>query len=94
MQYRTIADLPASISAVLPKEAQELYLSTYKDAWEMYDKDTSGGLDQAAVAHRDAWAVVTDRFERDANSGEWHRKGHEIQEKESRGLIAKIKDLF
>ena len=94
MQYRTVADLPASISAVLPKEAQELYLETYKEAWDMYDPETSGGLDQAAVAHRDAWAVVIDHFERDDDSGAWHRKGQEIQEEESKGLIEKVKDLF
>jgi cation transport regulator ChaB len=94
MEYNTIKDLPASISMVLPQEAQELYLETYKEAWAMYDQEISGGLDQPAVAHRDAWAVVTEHFERDPKTGEWHRKGQEIQEEESKGLIDKIKDLF
>lgn len=100
MEYKTVKDLPASISEVLPKEAQELYLEQYKEAWDEYDKVVAGGLDQPGIAHRDAWAAVIEKYELDAQTGKWRLKtAIEADAKEAAGehgksFIDKIKDLF
>jgi cation transport regulator len=96
MSYETIEDLPSDLRAILPREAQELYLDVYQRSWETYEEEQGGDMGQESVAHRDAWSAVRREYVKDEGSGRWYPKGDlpEDEEDEDEGLIDKIKDVF
>lgn len=75
MPYATLADLPDSVRAHLPKHAQEIYRSAFNNAWEEYQDPHKrrGGGSREETAHRVAWAAVEKVYEKGAD-GNWHRR--------------------
>jgi cation transport regulator len=67
MPYRSTRELPESVRDNLPDHAQEIYQSAYNSAWDEYGKDEER-------AHRVAWGAVKRDYEKDGDSGDWHRK--------------------
>jgi cation transport regulator len=65
MPYAAAADLPASVRAVLPRRAQDIYREAFNHAWREYWIDES-------TADRIAWSAVKRSYHRDA-SGNWVR---------------------
>ena len=95
MSYDTLQDLPSDIRAVLPREAQELYLEVYQKSWDTYDEAEGGDMGRPSVAHRDAWSAVRREYVKDESSGRWYAKGElPEEEEENGGLIEDIKDAF
>jgi cation transport regulator ChaB len=60
--------------AVLPAEAQKLYVDVYQTTWEQYDARRDGPMGRDAVASISAMAAVTRQFEREEGSLQWHRR--------------------
>ncbi|MFP4436775.1 MAG: ChaB family protein [Chloroflexaceae bacterium] len=67
MPYQNMHDLPDSVRNHLPKHAQEIYQSAFNSAWDEYNQDESR-------AHRVAWAAVKQKYEKDAQTGDWKAK--------------------
>ena len=67
MPYDKLKDLPEGVRDNLPKHAQEIYQATYNNAWDEYDQDE-------ARAHRVAWGAVERDYEKNEDSGKWHKK--------------------
>ena len=65
MPYESIKDLPNGVKDNLPVHAQEIYQSTYNNAYREYDGDEER-------AHRIAWAAVKNKYEKSDNG--WHKK--------------------
>ncbi|HEY9052700.1 MAG TPA: ChaB family protein [Gammaproteobacteria bacterium] len=66
MPYKTLSDLPASITEHLPRHAQEIYLAAFNNAWDEY-KDPKNRRDDSSreeVAHKVAWAAVKTSYEK------------------------------
>lgn len=73
MPYRSVKDLPSSVSNVLPKHAQDIYLKAFNNAFVQYKdkkkrKDDSG-LEETAA--RVAWSAVKQKYRR-GEDGLWH----------------------
>lgn len=66
MPYDSVRELPDSVRANLPKQAQEIYKSAFNSAWEQYDHDEQR-------AHRVAWSAVKKEYHKN-DSGEWVKK--------------------
>ena len=65
MPYKDIKDLPQSVSHVLPVHAQEIYLSSFNNAYEEYKdkkkrKDPTEDLEK--TCHKVAWAAVKRKY--------------------------------
>jgi len=60
MPYKTNADLPTSVTHVLPDHAQDIYRAAFNNAWREYKdpKDRKLGGSQEETAHKVAWAAV------------------------------------
>lgn len=74
MPYKSIEDLPGSVTGPLPKHAQEIYLAAFNNAWDEYAKaeDRRGDDSREQVAHKVAWSAVKQTYEK---SGErWVKK--------------------
>jgi cation transport regulator len=73
MPYRSLSDLPKSVTTALPSAAQEIYLKAYNNAWEEYGRPEKrrGGASLEATAARVAWAAVKKVYEKDSNTGKW-----------------------
>ncbi|MCF8068392.1 MAG: ChaB family protein [Desulfobacterales bacterium] len=71
MPYDNLTDLPKSVSGVLPKHAQEIYLAAFNNAWEEYKnpKDRRDNDSRETVAHKVAWAAVKHKYKKD--EGNW-----------------------
>jgi cation transport regulator len=67
MPYNKLTELPESVRDNLPKHAQEIYRAAYNNAWDEYGHDESR-------AHRVAWGAVERDYEKDDDSGDWHKK--------------------
>jgi cation transport regulator len=98
MRYETINDLPETLQATLPEEAQKLYIETYNQVWDEYDEiGHDGNLDRDGVAHQAAWRVVDQEFVQQEGTGRWYRRGEvpsEEDEEEKKGLLDRLKDAF
>jgi cation transport regulator len=55
MPYATEKDLPPSVRAHLPLQAQEIYRAAFNSAW---DENADQGERREETAHRVAWAAV------------------------------------
>ena len=67
MPYDKLSDLPEIVRDNLPHHAQEIYRAAYNNAWDEYDRDEPR-------AHRVAWGAVERDYEKDEESGHWHKK--------------------
>lgn len=67
MPYRSNLDLPSSVRAHLPPEAQDIYRSAFNGAWKQYAHREPERLEE--IAHRVAWAAVKRRFRK--ADGDW-----------------------
>jgi len=68
MPYKELKDLPDSVRDNLPKHAQEIYRAAYNSAWDQYEHDESR-------AHRVAWGAVERDYEKNDDTGTWHKRG-------------------
>jgi cation transport regulator ChaB len=93
MRYENQKDLSATITQVLPDDAQKVYLETYNRAWDEYQEAT-GDMSRHSVAHRQAWATIEQAFERDPNSGTWQRKGEQPAEYHARNFLDNVRDAI
>ncbi|HLV34144.1 MAG TPA: putative cation transport regulator ChaB [Spirillospora sp.] len=76
MPYNKLSELPDSVRDNLPKHAQEIYKEAFNSAWEQYKdpEDRRGDASREETAHRVAWAAVKQVYEKDEQSGRWHKK--------------------
>lgn len=76
MPYDSIGKLPKSVRDHLPKHAQEIYKEAYNHAWDEYadPQDRRDGESQEVVASRVAWSAVKRSYEKNSQTGEWHKK--------------------
>lgn len=75
MPYKTLSDLPDSVTNNLPKHAQDVHRAAYNNAWDEY-KDPDERRDDASreeVSHRVVWSAVGQTYEKD-DSGRWREK--------------------
>lgn len=71
MPYENLQELPKNIKDMLPRHAQEIYLSAYNNAWKEYRhaEDRRGDDDRESVAHKVAWSAVRQKYHKD--DGHW-----------------------
>lgn len=76
MPYDKLSELPDSVRNNLPKHAQEIYQAAFNNAWEQYaDPDERRGeASREETAHRVAWSAVKNEYEKDNETGKWHRR--------------------
>lgn len=76
MPYDSNSDLPEDVRDALPQHAQETYREAYNSAWDQYEDpdDRRGGQSREATAHQVAWSAVKEEYEKDEDSGKWHKK--------------------
>lgn len=76
MPYDSLNELPESVRDNLPKHAQEIYKEAFNNAWDQYKdpEDRRGDASREETAHRVAWDAVKQEYEKDEQSGKWHRK--------------------
>jgi len=74
MPYDSIAELPRSVRERLPERAQEIYRRVFNSAWNEYadPERRRGGASREATAHKVAWSVVKESYER--RGGRWVEK--------------------
>ena len=74
MPYENLSDLPTPVQRVLPKQAQEIYLAVFNNAWDEYEglKDRKDGDSREVVAHKVAWAAVKRSYKK--VNGKWQKK--------------------
>jgi cation transport regulator len=94
VRYESINGLPTTIRDVLPEDAQRVYLEAYNRAWDGYNEEIVGDLTRDGVANRAGWTVVEHEFVQDSATGEWHRKGEELDQEAGQGVLSKLKSLF
>ena len=92
MTCETVKQLPVTLRDVLPDKAKEVYRKAYNQAWEAYDKDAHGGLNQQGLAHRRGWTAVQHEYVFELD--QWHRRGEEVERKVPEGIFDKIRSLF
>lgn len=76
MPYSSNKNLPKQVANVLPEAAQEIYRKAYNNALKQY-KDPEkrrGNEDKETTASKVAWAAVKNEYEKDENTGKWHKK--------------------
>jgi len=77
MPYKTLTELPESVTDNLPKHAQEIYMEAFNSAWDHYadpDKRRDEDDTREEVAHKIAWNAVKNVYEKDDKTGRWKRK--------------------
>lgn len=75
MPYRTIQDLPLNLQQILPEHAQEIFVSSFNNAWEEYrNNNPSEDSSQEEIAYRIAWSAVKKKYSKDEQSGKWIEK--------------------
>ena len=94
MKYSSMKDLPATITQVLPKDAQQAYLDAYNQAWDEYEQKGTGDLSRHSIAHRQAWELVERTFERDLNTDSWEHRSDKAVEYDSRSFLDKVKEAI
>jgi cation transport regulator len=93
MRYKSKKELPATISDLLPEDAQEIYVEAYNRMWDGAGDGSAGDLSRHGVAHRQGWAAVERKFAQDPKTGAWHRIGDEAAE-EDKGLFDRAKEVI
>lgn len=74
MPYDRLSDLPDAIRRRLPTHAQEIYKSTFNNAWDEYrnSNDREGGS-REETSHKVAWSAVKKQYTKTGDK-EWRRK--------------------
>ncbi|MFO7766725.1 MAG: ChaB family protein [Pelovirga sp.] len=74
MPYHSLKELPESVRQALPKQAQEIYLAAFNNAWDQYkdDEQRRGDASREEVAHKVAWSAVKQKYEKHEQT--WQRK--------------------
>jgi len=67
MPYARNLDLPASVRAHLPMEAQDIYREAFNNAWKQYAKREPERIEE--ISHRVAWSAVKRRYRK--SDGAW-----------------------
>ena len=64
MRYNSIDELPSAMKKNLPKDAMELYLAAYNQAWTRSAHSMHHRIETALedIAHREAWEKVRDNY--------------------------------
>ncbi len=65
MPYQHIEELPDSVTAHLPKHAQEIFLAAFNNALKEYNNEET--------AFKVAWSAVKRDYEKGENDN-WHKK--------------------
>jgi cation transport regulator len=94
MRYETKKDLPPTITQVLPKDAQQVYLDVYNKAWDEYEQEGTGDLSRHSIAHRQAWETIEREFARDLNTDEWEVKSEGSAEYDARSFLDKVREAI
>ena len=73
MPYNHIEELPPAMQKNLPKDAMEVYLAAYNQAWSRsaQTRDQRIGATVEDIAHREAWSAVRDKYRK--RGQEWIR---------------------
>lgn len=76
MPFKHTHELPDTVKHVLPAHAQEIYKEAFNSAWDQYDKpeERREGRDREETAHAVAWAAVKNDYEKNVETGKWHKK--------------------
>lgn len=83
--------LPTALLDIMPEEVQKIYIDTYNKSWQMYDEvPQSGEQDREAIAHRDAWNAVKQKYVHDEKKGIWYRKGEAPEETEDDSILDRL----
>lgn len=74
MVYNRLQELPEAIQTRLPVHAQEIYQSTFNNAWAEYvhPRDREGGS-REETAHKVAWSAVKRKY-RKTETNKWAPK--------------------
>ena len=72
MPYERLSALPESVTNVLPKHAQEIYLAAFNSAWDQYDdpEEREGDASREETSHKVAWAAVKKSYRKN-DDGRW-----------------------
>lgn len=70
MPYKSIKELPENLQRILPKHAQEIYISAYNDAFQEYKnpldrkniKET-----REEVSHKVAWGAIKTKYHKEGD---------------------------
>jgi cation transport regulator len=71
MPYKDIRELPPALKKNLPKDAMQVYLTTYNHAWNRSMQAPRVGTPVEAIAHREAWSAVREKYRKQGQ--EWVR---------------------
>ena len=73
MPYNHIEELPAAMKKDLPKDAMEVYLAAYNQAWRrsVQARHRRIGSPIEDIAHREAWGAVLGKYRK--RGQEWIR---------------------
>ena len=73
MAYNHIEELPAALKNNLPKDAMEVYVAAYNQAWtrSTHASHQRSGISIEDIAHRKAWGAVRDKYRKQGQ--EWVR---------------------
>jgi len=76
MPYKTLGDLPKSVRESLPRQAQQIFLRAYNNAWKQYDQpgERRAEATRDGTAARVAWGAVKRRYVKDEGTGKWKEK--------------------
>ncbi len=95
MVYNTKSELPETLRATLPDEAQTVYMEAYNRAMEGHLPTGGSDLSNESAAHAVAWNAVEREYERSDSDGKWYPIGEAPSEEETdSGIVDKIKNLF
>ena len=74
MPYETIKELPKNVRNPLPKQAQEIFLAAFNNAWEQYadPADRQGDDSRETAAMKVAWSAVKQKYKKEDD--QWQRK--------------------
>lgn len=78
MSYATNEDLPASVRAVLPVHAQNIYREAYNRAWATLSDPTTQDSHETReqAAEKAAWAAVSQTYEKLDNTEMWGERDY------------------
>ncbi|MBW8308755.1 MAG: ChaB family protein [Candidatus Paracaedibacteraceae bacterium] len=70
MPYEKISELPDSVKDHLPTHAQEIYKSSFNNAWEEYksSQDRRDKSSREEVAHKVAWTAVKKKYKKQGDN--------------------------
>ena len=75
MPYKTINELPESVTANIPKHAQDIYKEAFSSAYEQYasTEERRGDETREEVSHKVAWSAVKKAGYEKGDDTKWHK---------------------